>query len=69
MRAEPTRNVRNWHSCAGRPTAGFIYGTFAEREKHRAAVDDLVSVWAKKHTQEEAVRPPERNRQRSCVRH
>jgi succinyl-CoA:(S)-malate CoA-transferase subunit B len=33
-----------------------IYGTFAEREKHRAAVDDLVAVWAKKRTQQEAVR-------------
>jgi crotonobetainyl-CoA:carnitine CoA-transferase CaiB-like acyl-CoA transferase len=33
-----------------------MYGTFAEREKHRAAVDGLVAAWAKKHTQQEAVR-------------
>lgn len=33
-----------------------IYGTFAEREKQRTAVDGLVAAWAKKHTQQEAVR-------------
>ena len=32
-----------------------IYGTIARREKSRAAVDQLVADWAKKHTQEEAV--------------
>ena len=34
-----------------------IYGTIAKREKQRAAVDGLVADWAKKHTQQEAVRP------------
>ena len=32
-----------------------IYGTIAQREKQRAAVDGLVADWAKKHTQQEAV--------------
>src|SRR5215468_5551799 len=43
---------------AGRPeVAGDgIYGTIAKREKQRAAVDGFVADWAKKHTQQEAVR-------------
>jgi crotonobetainyl-CoA:carnitine CoA-transferase CaiB-like acyl-CoA transferase len=32
-----------------------IYGTIAQREKQRAAVDGLVADWAKRHTQQEAV--------------
>ena len=32
-----------------------IYGTIAKREKNRPAVDGLVSAWAKKHTQPEAI--------------
>jgi succinyl-CoA:(S)-malate CoA-transferase subunit B len=42
---------------AGRPeVAGDgIYGTIAQREKQRPAVDGLVADWAKKHTQHEAV--------------
>jgi succinyl-CoA:(S)-malate CoA-transferase subunit B len=33
-----------------------IYGTIAKREKHRAAVDGLVSEWTGKHDQQEAIR-------------
>jgi succinyl-CoA:(S)-malate CoA-transferase subunit B len=33
-----------------------IYGTIAKREKNRPAVDGLVSAWAQKHTQPEAIR-------------
>ncbi|MPY75678.1 MAG: CoA transferase [Alphaproteobacteria bacterium] len=32
-----------------------IYGTIAKREKSRPAVDGLVSAWAQKHTQPEAI--------------
>jgi crotonobetainyl-CoA:carnitine CoA-transferase CaiB-like acyl-CoA transferase len=32
-----------------------IYGTIAKREKNRPAVDGLVSAWAQKHTQQEAI--------------
>ncbi len=33
-----------------------IYGTIAKREKNRPAVDGLVSAWAQKHTQPEAIK-------------
>ena len=33
-----------------------IYGTIAKREKNRPAVDGLVADWAKRHTQQEAVK-------------
>jgi crotonobetainyl-CoA:carnitine CoA-transferase CaiB-like acyl-CoA transferase len=33
-----------------------IYGTIAKREKNRPAVDGLVSAWAQKHTQQEAIK-------------
>ena len=44
--------LAGWPEVAGNG----IYGTIAKREKQRAAVDGLVADWAKKHTQQEAVR-------------
>ena len=56
--APTTRSSPAWPRLMGRPeVAGDgIYGTIAQREKQRAAVDGLVADWAKQHTQQEAVR-------------